>query len=154
MKVEFAKVRRPLRSRISAGREMVTFFLKRPNWGEAISNELPFGSVATAAYLEKLEDASAYLEFGSGSSTIVASDSHVERIVSVESDVNFLRAVSLRIENSGRISPRIDLSYADIGKTGPWGVPLLKAKAWGAGTGGQSIPQLRGTGLGPNLPQT
>ena len=130
--MEFPKVRRSIRSKVSAGREMTKMLFDRPDWEKSILSELPFGPDASTAYLTELQKASVYLEFGSGSSTIVASGSSIERLVSVESDADFLRAVSHRIYNSGTPIPQVDLLQANIGATGPWGVPLLKARAWGS----------------------
>ncbi len=104
--------------------------MNRPDWNEIIQPELPFGPEASREFLQDLNNSSSYLEFGSGASTLVASESNVKRIVSVESDMDFLAAVRAQIAAQQDVNTEIDYLYADIGLTGPWGVPLFKSRLW------------------------
>lgn len=128
--MSYPTVSRSARSRLSAGREIVSFYLNRPDWNEVIRPELPFGAVANGEFVQDLNNSSSYLEFGSGASTLVASESNVKRIVSIESDRDFLAAVRVQIAAQQDVNTEIDYLYADIGPTGPWGVPLFKSRLW------------------------
>jgi hypothetical protein len=93
------------------------FRLRPPNWDEAISPELSFGETADSRFLTLVEASTSYLEFGAGSSTLQACRREV-RFTTVESDSAFLAAVERKCD-----SVRGKFLYADIGPTGPWGVP-------------------------------
>lgn len=72
-----------------------------------------------------LQGSECYLEYGSGGSTLLASEIGVARIVSVESDPDWLEAVARAGE--GGPGERI-LLHADIGPTGEWGHPTSDAE--------------------------
>jgi len=63
------------------------------------------------------------LEFGMGGSTLLAAESGIRRIVSVDSDQAWVRKIEERIA-SKRPAVDIELIHCDIGRTGEWGVPL------------------------------
>lgn len=67
-----------------------------------------------------LQDCRLYLEYGSGSSTVIAAALN-KPFISVETDKYFLKAVRTKI---GSLSQRQWLVHADIGLTGFWGRPL------------------------------
>lgn len=75
-------------------------------------------------FLERLQKCSSYLEYGCGGSTIAAAR-YDKRYTSVESDPYYLHAVRSKIISLG-YTPGTML-YANIGLTGPWGYPVLKA---------------------------
>jgi hypothetical protein len=107
-------------SRLGRMRDSVQFRLFPPDWDALISDELSFGDAANEVFLDRLRVSSRYLEFGSGSSTLAAVQLCCD-VTSVDSDLRFLEAVARRARPS---SPR--MLYADIGPTGPWGVPRRK----------------------------
>ena len=115
-----------MRSRLSAGKQSLRYFLSKPDWRAAISEETPFGSPADEFFRTALADCTTYLEFGAGSSTLVAS-SLAAHLVSVESDPDFLGAVQSLCADRGS---RMDFIHADIGLTGPWGAPFRKSRVW------------------------
>ncbi|WP_020180014.1 hypothetical protein [Methylopila sp. M107] len=83
---------------------------------------LPRVSKAELALLElALEGVENYLEFGAGGSTSVAAQIGVKRIVSVESDKEWLDMLAKRPEVAA-----VDFTpiYIDIGRTGKWGKPI------------------------------
>ncbi|MFN3282295.1 MAG: hypothetical protein ACK40I_11610 [Tabrizicola sp.] len=59
------------------------------------------------------------LEYGSGGSTVLAAELGA-RVFSVESDRNWAARLA---EHVAPISDRVQVHWADIGPTGPWGVP-------------------------------
>ncbi|MEX1012599.1 MAG: hypothetical protein WD595_06820 [Waddliaceae bacterium] len=67
-----------------------------------------------------LSSSQKYLEYGSGGSTYKAAEKGIETL-SVESDKFFSSAVKRKISG---LSHHVHLHYADIGITGPWGVPI------------------------------
>lgn len=77
-----------------------------------------------AARLRRVyEQARVILEYGSGGSTVLASEGHDKIVLSVESDRNWAvklqRAIDLRDLPSTAL-----IYYVDIGPTGDWGRPL------------------------------
>jgi predicted O-linked N-acetylglucosamine transferase (SPINDLY family) len=64
-----------------------------------------------------------FLEYGSGGSSVMAANTAVRHIYSVDSDLLFLRGVEARIERSGATPGKYVPIYVDIGPTGAWGVP-------------------------------
>lgn len=60
------------------------------------------------------------LEYGSGGSTVLAARLGC-RVFSVESDRDWARRL---VDHVAPISSRVTLHWADIGPTGPWGVPM------------------------------
>lgn len=65
-----------------------------------------------------LENATNYLEYGSGGSTIhVSRFINLKKIRSIESDYNFFLQMKKKL-------PALDLNYINVGKTGPCGTPI------------------------------
>lgn len=73
-------------------------------------------------------DADVILEYGSGGSTVLASEMHGKTIFSVESDAKWIANMEAFLETSSPKSP-VKFHRANIGKTGKWGKPLSD-KAW------------------------
>lgn len=96
-------------------------------------------------------EATCYLEYGSGGTTLKAADIGVPVIVSVESDPDWLDAVDDKIKKKSTRSETI-LLHSDIGPTREWGLPVDDA-------GWKNYPayaldawaQCRGRGLQPDL---
>ncbi len=77
-----------------------------------------------AAYLKSAyEAATVILEYGSGGSTVMATELPGKLIFSVESDPVWARSLQHYLDTVGRPSPAI-IYYADIGPVGKWGRPL------------------------------
>lgn len=79
---------------------------------------------ALAFFLDALRTADVYLEYGSGGSTRVAA-THVNEIVSVETDAVYARAVREEVRHANP-ETRLRLVHADIGLTASWGIPFVK----------------------------
>lgn len=81
-----------------------------------------FDDASTEFYLSRIRNSKIYLEYGSGGSTVQAAQV-VDVLISVDSDPYFLRAVEKEL---ARQASRADchLIYSDIGRTGPWGMPV------------------------------
>ena len=77
---------------------------------------------------EHLYSARIYLEYGAGGSTMLAAESGVREIHTVESDSGFLAAVKDRVDHLG-LPVHLQLHHVDIGPTGDWGVPTDRARA-------------------------
>ena len=75
-----------------------------------------------------------YLEFGCGGSTVWAARAKVKRIVSVESDPDWITKCRLAPELKGA---DVAFVHVDIGETGEWGKPVnsLGAERWPAYSG-------------------
>jgi hypothetical protein len=81
------------------------------------------GDASDMAFERMLGDCRFYLEYGSGSSTVLAARLK-KPFISVETDRFFLKAVHKKI---GTLAPGQHLLYADIGPIGPqYGAPLFK----------------------------
>lgn len=78
-----------------------------------------------------LGKASTLLEYGAGGSTILAANTSIETIVSVESDSEFLSALEAKVRNQ---FPQLRFFpiHVDIGSTREWGYPLddTHARSW------------------------
>ena len=84
-----------------------------------ISHEINFGSnVANSFFIESLKKSVFYLEYGSGSSTILA-DRLNKEFLSVESDTNFYNFLSKQIKEKNKIILR------GFGLSGDFSTPLL-----------------------------
>ena len=68
------------------------------------------------------EDASVILEYGSGGSTVMASEIPGKAIWSVESDKNWANMMKAWFENEPGLS-KPNIVYANVGPTGQWGMP-------------------------------
>lgn len=104
--------------------EAFEFHLRPPVWDEVIDDCLPFGDEGNQNFCEVVSECVSYLEFGAGSSTIMATRM-CEQVTTVESDFRFLEAIERRCEISE--GSEFNLLHADIGRTGPWGKPIFPA---------------------------
>jgi len=68
------------------------------------------------------EKASVILEYGSGGSTVLASELAGKTVFSVESDANWMANLQKYLDAEGAKSS-VTLHHADIGSTGKWGRP-------------------------------
>ncbi|KEQ54369.1 hypothetical protein [Sphingobium chlorophenolicum] len=73
-------------------------------------------------FTERLRNARSYLEYGAGGSTVLAAEMGIERIMSVDSDRGFLKAVKLAACGSEGDN-RLTEHFVDIGPTAEWGNP-------------------------------
>jgi len=72
-----------------------------------------------------LEKSKKYLEFGMGGSTLLAYVTpNIEKIISIDSDYNWVQNVKSFETLKSAKGKRIELNYIDIGKIGNWGFPL------------------------------
>jgi len=106
-------------------RDLKFFWIQRTG-GFHIGAEPMMDARSLEFFREALAASSVYLEFGSGGSSVLAARLG-KRIVTVESDPFFLKAVVDRIRSEGHL----DLSaqkfiHADIGPVGPMGRPLFR----------------------------
>jgi hypothetical protein len=96
-----------------------------------------FGEVATEYFAMRVAECSSYLEYGAGSSTVLACQSG-KPCVSVDSDKLFLAAVANNVPEDAPSKPQ--LLHADIGIITEWGYPLFRSqsarrtKSWSAYT--------------------
>ena len=73
---------------------------------------------------EALSAARCYLEFGAGGSTLLAATQGVPRVVSVDSDPQWVAAVLAHPEIAARVQDgSMSVLHADIGPVGNWGHP-------------------------------
>lgn len=77
---------------------------------------------STSWFLNELQQAKTYVEFGSGGSTYMAAQLGLE-FVSKESDIRFCLSVRNTIEQAGLARPNQRIEHADIGITASWGFP-------------------------------
>lgn len=76
-----------------------------------------------------LIEAENYLEFGSGGSTFLALMSGCKKIVSVESDNNWIDNLkTFSLIQQGLDEKRLYFEYINTGKTGEWGVPVEESQ--------------------------
>ncbi len=104
--------------------EALEFHLNPPVWDEVLTDRLPFGDQGNEIFRGVLSRSESYLEFGAGSSTIMAT-SMCKQVTTVESDFRFLEAVERKCATFE--GSELNLLHADIGRTGPWGKPLFPA---------------------------
>lgn len=71
----------------------------------------------------ELAHARTYVEYGAGGSTMLAAQTGVRDIITVESDRAFLRRVERDVRAVGAQDSRFHPLHADIGPTGAWGRP-------------------------------
>jgi hypothetical protein len=74
----------------------------------------------------EMSRATSYLEFGTGGSTLLAAECGIRRIVSVDSDQDWVRKIDERIKSRSKVD--VELIHCDIGKTGEWGYPINREK--------------------------
>lgn len=87
---------------------------------EVLSFELTFAQKERRFLVELYEQADTILEYGSGGSTVLAAQLG-RRVFSVESDHDWANRMAVHLTT---ISDRAQVHWADIGPTGPWGVPM------------------------------
>ncbi len=87
---------------------------------EAPSFELTFGARESDFLRRHYEAAETILEYGSGGSTVLAAQLG-RTVFSVESDKAWADRLAAHVDP---ISPDVHVHYADVGPTGPWGVPM------------------------------
>ena len=100
--------------------EMISFLYVQRIRGFATPSEPSLDGPTSNRLRSELEKAGAYLEFGSGGSTILADRLNVPT-VTIESDPYYARAVRKGLKNFS-----VEILTPDIGLTGPWGWPLFK----------------------------
>ncbi|NQV74315.1 hypothetical protein HQ496_14445 [bacterium] len=88
------------------------------------------------------------LEYGSGASTLIASESNVNQIVSVESDPDFMASIQRRIQLGVKAKKSPIFLHADIG---PWGTPLSKSRLWRRRSTWANYPLASWIELGPDF---
>lgn len=72
-----------------------------------------------------LRESEFVLEFGSGGSSILAVECSVTKLISVESDREWIEKISDQV-NHINLSTEINFFFADIGPTKEWGYPVDK----------------------------
>jgi hypothetical protein len=73
------------------------------------------------AFSEYLSGVKVFLEYGCGSSTIYAAEHGVKKIISVDSDSNWVTAVK---EKMTSLSCKAFIRHCNIGDVGSWGTPI------------------------------
>jgi hypothetical protein len=100
--------------------ETAKFIARRRFRGFDVPDEPHLDPDGLEYFREKLSASRVYLEYGAGGSTVEASRQH-KTFIAVESDPFFV--ASLKKKVGSHAAP--NLIYANIGLTGPWGVPLF-----------------------------
>lgn len=107
-------------SRLARVRDTLKFFYAQRVTGLAPPDDRPLFDPESGRRFEvELSKASAYLEYGSGGSTVLV-DSMGIPAVSVESDRFYAKAVKSRLRHD-----RVTLLTPDIGITREWGTPIF-----------------------------
>ncbi|TCK07048.1 tetratricopeptide repeat protein [Marinobacterium mangrovicola] len=97
------------------GAETTSTSIKRPDL------TLP---TEVAKYLKKVySDATCILEYGSGGSTVLASEMENKQVFTVENDLNWAANIVQYLEQAAPPSPAI-IHTVNVGKTGPWAYPI------------------------------
>jgi hypothetical protein len=74
-----------------------------------------------------LKKSKKYLEFGMGGSTLLAyMTPNIEKIISIDSDYNWIQSIKNFKNLKNDEGKRIILNYIDVGKIGKWGFPKKK----------------------------
>jgi hypothetical protein len=102
----------------------ISFVVRRAVQGVAAPDEPHFDEIATREFLSLLGNCRFYLEYGSGGSTVLAAALN-KPFISVDTDRLFLQSLRRKI---GALTPAQRLLHADIGLTGPWGIPFPAGK--------------------------
>lgn len=106
--------------------EYVQFAYVQRVTGFTVSDTPEFEAACVPFFLELLGTCAAYLEFGTGGSTVLAA-MHGVPFVSVESDKHYLKAVKNKIKSVGRYDEQKQTYIAaDIGLTEAWGAPVMQ----------------------------
>jgi hypothetical protein len=98
----------------------VSFLIRRAIRGVAVPDEPHFDELAGPYFFSLIGSCRFYLEYGSGGSTVLAA-ALKKPFVSVDTDRLFLQSLRRKI---GTLTPDQRLIHADIGRTGPWGIPF------------------------------
>lgn len=85
--------------------------------------ELTFSSEVGDWVRDTYASAKVILEYGSGGSTVLASEMPGKTVFSVESDRRWTRMMQAYFDKAGTASP-VHLRHVSIGKTGKWGRPV------------------------------
>lgn len=85
--------------------------------------ELTFPPEVAEWVREEYSAASVILEYGSGGSTVMASEMPDKTIYTVESDKRWSKNLQTYLDQAGGPSP-VQMHYVRIGKTGKWGRPV------------------------------
>jgi len=118
-----------LRNRVNRVAALVSFLFAQRVIGFKVGDAPEFESASAPLFMERLEAASSYLEFGSGGSTVLAAKIGKPLVV-VESDPIFLAAVERKLHDVGVADGAMQtLLHADIGLTEAWGTPVFRASA-------------------------
>jgi hypothetical protein len=99
---------------------LLRFWLVRQTRGFAIPDAPHFDPESTVLFRELITSCTGYLEYGTGGSTVLA-HALKKPFVAIDSDRHFLADVGRKL---GPLSPQQHLLHADVGVTGPWGVPV------------------------------
>jgi hypothetical protein len=102
----------------------LSFIARRAINGVRVPDEPHFDELATPYFRSLICDCRFYLEYGSGGSTVMVAALN-KPFLSVDTDRLFLRSLRCKI---GTLTSAQRLLYADIGLTGPWGIPFPPAK--------------------------
>ena len=107
------------------------------------------GAKGLRAFRSLVEKSASYLEYGCGGSTVLAANSGVEMIFSVETDGAWAAKVRLALADK---KVDLNLTHCDVGKVGAWGRPIDSSEfknyhryaivPWEAAQRGKSVPDL------------
>ncbi|MBF9058016.1 hypothetical protein HKCCSP123_02355 [Rhodobacterales bacterium HKCCSP123] len=86
--------------------------------------KLTFPPEVAAVVSEAYGKATCILEYGSGGSTVLASEMPGKTVYSVESDRDWARRLERFLDMSPHTSSRPEILHVDVGPTGAWGRPL------------------------------
>jgi len=86
----------------------------------AVPNEPNVDETALPHFLSLIRGCRLYLEYGSGGTTLLAA-ALKKPFISVDTDQRFLQSLRQKI---GTLAPDQRLIHANIGLTGPWGIPF------------------------------
>ncbi|MCQ0092731.1 hypothetical protein [Roseovarius sp. M141] len=87
--------------------------------------ELTMPEAEAARVARAYSEAEVILEYGSGGSTVMASEMAGKTVFSVESDQAWAEMMrSWFVQNPPAIGARVDVIWVDIGETGEWGKPV------------------------------
>jgi hypothetical protein len=99
------------------------FLLRQRTRGFAVPKTPVFDEKSTEYFLDRIRSSKVYLEYGAGGSTLVSAR-YVQTLVSVDSDKFYLKSVEQQLEQTDERN--IVLIHANVGPTGPWGVPIFQ----------------------------
>ena len=109
-------------TRLERVKDLASFLYTQRVKGFQVPDAPHFDTESTRYFLDRLRSAQAYLEYGSGGSTIVVGQSG-KPFTTVDSDRYFLSEVRRKLGSNGANGRFI---YADIGMTREWGAPMFR----------------------------